>query len=132
MENKANEATPLRPEGSRVINAPLLKMDLNEFVNQIKSESTWKDSDRNSVTIFKSETMRIVLMGLHEKAELKPHKTRGVISVQVISGKINFVTEEENCALENGQMVALHENIIHSVIALEESFFLLTLAMNGK
>ncbi|TDG34965.1 hypothetical protein EZJ43_16110 [Pedobacter changchengzhani] len=132
MENKSNEATPLRPEGSRIIDAPLVKMDLNEFIEQIKSEATWKDSDRNSVTIFKSETMRIVLMGLHEHAELKSHKANGVISVQVIAGKINFVVGEESLLLEKGQMVALHENILHHVIAVEESFFLLTLAMNKK
>lgn len=36
-------------------------MNLNEAINQIKSETTWTDSDRNSVTLFKSETMRITL-----------------------------------------------------------------------
>lgn len=132
MENKSNEATPLRPEGSRVINAPLLKMDLNEFIDQIKSESTWNDSDRNSVTVFKSETLRIVLMGLHENAEMKTHKTNGVISVQVLKGKINFVVATQTTVLEKGQMIALHENIEHSVFAVQECFVLLTIAMNGK
>lgn len=132
MENKANEATQQRPEGNRVLNAQLVKMDLNQFINQIKNEITWKESDRNSLTIFKSETMRIVLMGLHQNTELKPHKANGVISVQVIDGKVNFITDEETVQLEKGQMIALHENITHSVVALTDSFFLLTLAMNKK
>lgn len=132
METKSNDATPLRPEGQRVLNAPLVKMNLNEFMEQLKNESTWADSDRNSVTIFKSETMRIVLIGLHKNAELKPHKANGVISVQVVEGKINFTAEQQNTLLEKGQMVALHENITHSVMALTDSFFLLTLSMNNK
>lgn len=132
MENKSNDATPQRPEGNRVLNAQLVEMSLYKFIDQIKNESTWIESDRNSVTIFKSETMRIVLMGLHENTELKPHKANGVISVQVLEGKIKFITDQQSSLLEKGQMVALQENIIHSVKAVTESFFLLTLAMNSK
>lgn len=130
MENKSNHATPQRPDGDRILNAPLVEMDIAEVIKQIKSETTWADSDRNSVTLFKSETMRIVLIGLHENAELKPHKANGVISVQVIEGKIEFSAEEQITHLEKSQMIALQENVIHSVKALTESFFLLTLAMN--
>jgi quercetin dioxygenase-like cupin family protein len=132
MENKSNDATPQRPDGERILNATLVKMDLYKFINQIKNETTWTNSDRNSVTIFKSETMRIVLMGLHENAELKPHKANGVISVQVLEGKIKFIAEQQSSLIEKGQMIALQENITHSVTALTESFFLLTLAMNNK
>lgn len=132
MENKSLDATSQRPEGNRVLNAQLVELNLNEFIDQLKNETTWADSDRNSVTIFKSETMRIVLMGLHQNAELIPHKANGVISVQVLEGKIKFDTEEKSSLIEKGQMIALQENISHSVIALTESFFLLTLAMNNK
>ena len=126
MENKFNEATPLRPEGDRVLDAPLVEMDLNQFIAQIKEEATWQDSDRNSITIYKSARLTIVLIGLHKDAELKPHKANGDITVQVIEGKIQFVTEAENTILQKGQLVALHANIIHSVLAKEESFFMLT------
>lgn len=132
MENKSNEATPQRPEGNRVLNAQLVEMDLNKFIDQIKNEVTWKNSDRNSLTIFKSETMRIVLMGLHENTVLKSHKANGVISVQTLEGKINFATEQQSVILEKGQMIALEANVFHSVTAIKESFFLLSLAMNQK
>lgn len=130
MENKANEATPLRPEGNRILNAPLVEMDLEKFISQIKAEKTWADSDRNAVTVFKSDTMRIVLLGLHKDAELKPHTANGVISVQVLQGKIRFMAEGQSVDLQAAQMIALQENVLHSVLALEESFFLLSLAMN--
>lgn len=126
MENKFNEATPLRPEGDRVLDAPLVEMDFNQFISQVKEETTWADSDRNSITIYKSAKLTIVLIGLHKDAELKPHKANGDITVQVLEGKIQFVTEAENTILQKGQLLALHANIIHSVIAKEESFFMLT------
>lgn len=132
MESKSNDATLQRPEGNRIIDGPLVTMNVNKFIVQLKNETAWKDNDRNSVTIFKSDTMRIVLIGLHQNAKLLPHKANGVISVQVVEGKINFITEQQDLIVEKGHMIALHENIPHSVIALTESFLLLTLAMNNK
>ncbi len=132
IEFKSIDPTPQRPDGERILNAPLVEMNLNKIIKQIKSETTWAESDRNTVTLFKSETMRIVLIGLHKNAALKPHKANGVISVQVLEGQIEFTVEPQSTQLEKGQMITLQENITHSVRAAVESFFLLTLAMNNK
>ena len=129
MENKSNEATPQRPEGDRLLDASLVTMDLNKLMEQVRNETTWKDSDRNSITIFKSDNLRIVLMGLHEKAELKTHTANGIISLQVLEGQIKFTTEEQVVDLQKGEMLTLHKKIPHSLLALKESFCLLTVAM---
>lgn len=130
VNEKSSEATSLRPEGDRILNAELVEMNLNQFIDQIKNEKTWQHSDRNSLTIFKSPTMRIVLMGLHANAELKTHKANGVISIQVLEGKIDFSTALKSLRMEKGNMIALQENVMHSVVAVTDSFFLLTLSMH--
>lgn len=132
MEYKSNDATPQRPEGERVLNAPLVKMNLDEFIQQLKDETTWANSDRNSVTIFKSGAISIVLIGLHAHAELKPHVTNGTISVQVLEGNIEFTAQQCTAKMEKGQMIVLQENITHSLRAVAESCFLLTVVMNSK
>lgn len=132
MENKSNEATALRPEGDRIINAPLVEIDLNKFIAQLKQETTWADSDRNSITVFKSDDMTIVLIGMHAKAELKTHTAKGHISVQVLDGEIKFTAEQQTVSMEKGQMISLRENIPHSVLAIKESFFLLTMMINDQ
>lgn len=132
MENKSNEATSQWPEGDRMLNAPLVEMDLNKLIEQIKQEPNWADSYHNSITIFKSDSMRLVLIGMHENCELKTHTANGIISVQVVIGKIQFTAEQHTVSMEKGQMIALHEKIPHSVLALTESFFLLTMAMNKQ
>jgi len=129
MEGKFNEATPQRKE-DHLVDAPKVFIDIPAFVNQLKQESSWSESDRNSLTVFKSDTLRIVLIGLHANAELKPHKANGVISVQVLEGTITFSADQQTFTLNKGTMIALHENIMHSVIAVTEAFFLLTMAMN--
>lgn len=126
---KFNDSTPQRPDGERPIDAPLVEMDLGSFIRQIKTEQAWQDSDRNAITIFKTGGMRLVLIGLHQGAEMKTHTAPGILSVQVLEGKIRFATAQQAAELGAGQMLALHAGIPHSVMAKEESIFLLTLAI---
>ena len=129
---KFNEATPLRPEGDRALDAPILIMDLNAFKTQIKQEQSWKTSDRTAITIFKTDVMRVVLIAMHKGAEMKQHTAPGVITVQVLEGHISFHTSMQTAELNTGQMIALHAGIPHSVFANQESIFLLTMAMSNS
>lgn len=122
-----NDSTDQRPEGERILNAPLVHIDVKEKVKAIKKESTWKDSDRNSMTIYKNESMRLVLIALHKDAVLQRHTANGNISVQVLDGKIEFSTDEQSMILEEMDMIALHRGIPHEVKAIKESVFLLTM-----
>lgn len=130
IKDRSIDATPQRPEGERTLNAALVRSDLNEVITQLKNETAWAESDRNSVTVFKSDTMRILVIGLHANAELKPHKANGIVNVQVLEGKIEFSAENQINQLKPGQIITLQDNIVHSVKALTDSFFLLTLALN--
>ncbi len=85
VEIKSNEATALRPEGDRILDAPFVEMDLNNFIVQIKDEITWTSTDHNSITIFKSNNTTVVLIGMHQNAELTKHKAYGDIKhIEVI------------------------------------------------
>ena len=127
MNEKYNEATAQRPQGDRTVDAPLVSIDLELFVEQIKTEKTWEDSDRNAITIFKTNGMRIVLIALHKNAELSRHTANGIISVQVLEGKMIFNTDQRSVELSKGQLLTLHQGIPHSIVAKEETVFLLTL-----
>ena len=127
---KSNEATAQRPAGDRPLDAPLTQMNLTAFREQIKQEKAWQLGDRNAITIFKSDGMRLVLIALHANAEMKTHTAPGIISVQVLEGQIKFTTEQQSVDVSEGQILALHAGIPHSVFALQESVFLLTLAVN--
>jgi quercetin dioxygenase-like cupin family protein len=127
MEEKFNEATQQRPEGDRVMDAAMVTIDLPSFAKQIKQESTWKDTDRNAITVFKTNGMRLVLIALHAGAEMKTHTADGIISVHVMDGRMKFNADNRSIELNTGQMLALHKGIPHSILAIEETVFLLTL-----
>lgn len=127
MEQKFNEATLQRPEGDRIVDAPLVQINLPFFIEQIRKEKPWTDSDRNAITVFKTNGMRIVLIALHKGAEMSKHSAEGLISVQVLEGQIIFSTDERSVEMGKAEMLALHAGIPHSVKATEETIFLLTL-----
>lgn len=128
MEEKYNESTGLRPEGGRLIDATLVSIDVPDFIKQIKSEPAWEKNDRNAITVYKTDGMRIVLIALHEDAVIARHTANGVISIQVLEGEINFITDEQSVVLSKGQIITLHKDVPHSVAAIKESVFLLTLS----
>ena len=134
MDEKFNDATKQRPQGERIMDAALVTINLRNFTKQIREEKAWKDSDRNAITVFKTDGMRIVLIALHKDAEMKKHTADGMLSVQVLEGQILFTTKEQSVELGKGEMLALHENIPHSVLAKEETIVLLTLTtrLTGK
>ena len=128
MEERHNEATEQRPEGDRPVDAALVTIDLPMFKKQIKEESPWKSGKRNAITVFKTNALRIVLIALHEGTEMARHTADGVISVQVLEGQMQFNTDGKSVELSEGQMLALHERIPHSILAAKETVFLLTLS----
>lgn len=127
MREKFNEATRQRPQGKRIMDAALVTIDLRTFTKQIRDEKVWKDSDRNAITVFKTDGMCIVLIALHKNAEMAKHTADGMISMQVLVGQVIITTEKQSVELGQGEMLALHENVPHNVLAKEETIFLLTL-----
>lgn len=132
MAEKSNDPTPQRPEGGRLLDAPLMTIDLPTWIKEIKAEETWNDSDRNSITLYKTSVLRIVLIALHKATELPLHKAEGVLSLQVLEGSIEFTTSQQSETLHQGQLLTLHSGITHGVVALEESVILLSLATSEK
>ena len=45
MEEKFNEATTQHPQRNRIMDAPLVTIDLRSFTKQIREEKAWEDSD---------------------------------------------------------------------------------------
>lgn len=127
VQTRSSSPTLQRPEGPRVIDAAFVEINLPGRIYQLKQETTWRESDRNALTIYKTDTMRIVLMGLHRDGVLKSNKVNGVLTMQVIEGKIKIEVGRQQLLLEKGQLIALQANIVHSVVAIEECFFLITI-----
>ena len=99
---------------------------LPELVQQMKQEESWEKTGRGSKLLQKTKNIRLLLMLLKAGTEIKPHQAPGPITVHCIEGKIKFFAEENEVVLNKGEMLSLQEFVRHSVEAVEESAFLLT------
>lgn len=115
----------------RLLDGPLLIFDLPVLMEKMKHEDSWETGQRNAVTLMKSSAMRLVLIALRNGAEIDFRQSDSLISIQLLKGKLEFNTEKETVALEQGHLITLHENIQHSLMAVGETIFLLTIG-NGK
>jgi hypothetical protein len=127
MENKDIESTHNRPDGERMIDASQLLIDIPSFVKQIRGEKQWKKSDRNSITVFKSDKMRIVLTGMRRNAEMHARHPENVLSLHVTDGKISLETEFKKVKIGSGQILALHEKVPYTIKAIKKTTMLLTI-----
>jgi len=116
-----------RPDADRLLDTPMFTIDLPSAIERIKQEAEWLSGKHNAITLMKSEMMRIVLIAIHKGNEMKMHQSDGPISLQILEGKLKFIAEDMPVVLTKGQLITLHENIKHGLIAIEETTFLLTM-----
>lgn len=126
---KYNEATYNRPEGTRTLDAPVVRINLPEYIRQIMDEKAWANTTRNAITLLHNNYMRIVLVAIKGGNEMC-HGIAGALSIQVLRGRVNLETEEESFSMDEGDMAALQPRVQHYVYAEEQAIFLLTLAGN--
>lgn len=129
---KFNEATYNRPEGTRTLDAPVLRINLPDYMAQIKSEPAWQNGVRNAITLLHNPFQRIVLVAMKEGAEMNSHSIDGALSIQVLSGRLWLETESQSFSIDPEEIAALQPRLEHYVFAEEESVFLLTLAGNHE
>lgn len=132
MKTKIIEATNSRRTSGHIIDASVVSVDISAFIKQIKAEKSWAESDRNAITVFKTNGLSIVLIALRQNAEMIKYKADGLMSVQILAGEIKFTTNHNCNNFKTGQMVVLHNSIEHSILAIEETVLLLTVTTSKR
>lgn len=114
------------------VEAPLASFVPRAVLARMLQEEDWlKGSDR-ALVLVKTDWLRVVLRALHAGSVLPTHKADGPITVQVLTGRIEFTVETRTVGLREGELLALRAGLPHSVRALEESAILITAAVDNR
>ena len=95
----------------------------------VKHRQTIHSNDRQARSLVKDGPLNVLLMMLKAGAGLSERRTRGPITVHVLSAAIRFLTGSQQVTLAAGGMLALDRDVAHSVTALEDSSVVLTTAI---
>lgn len=122
MDSRKNYPTHKRPDGERIIDDTVVTVSIPDYTVRILKEESWKNNDRNAITLFKTEALTITLIAMHRHAVMEPGNVdgTGVISVQVIQGAVQFSTSGRTDLIEKGRIVIIHEHVAFSIAAIEE------------
>jgi len=123
---KSNQATENRPEGDRIIDAPYVFIDTQNFIDQLKHERSWEKNDRNGITVFKSEKLAIVITALRTNAFVQDYSVNGFLTIQVLEGQVDVKTNDKNLSLTAGQSIVFHPHLSHSILAISDAVIMQT------
>jgi quercetin dioxygenase-like cupin family protein len=86
---------------------------------------------RRARTLLKHDQLRVVLVTMRAGAELHEHRASGTISIHALAGHFSVHASGSTHPIRAGQLIALAPDIPHSVTAVEEGAFLLTIAWSA-
>jgi quercetin dioxygenase-like cupin family protein len=112
----------------RVLDRPVMSLALAEEIARVRAGPQWAASGKTAITLAKNDRLRVVLAVLARGRSLEEHSAEGPLTVYVAEGTIRFVTPEDKIELSAGAMLVLRAGVQHSVDALEDSAFVITLA----
>jgi len=98
----------------------MMTVKFADEIARLKSTDEWKSADRHAVSLVKDNALNVLLMVLKKGAHLHEHRTKGPITVQLVSGSIRFTAGPDQRVIAAGEMVGLDRGIPHSLEALEE------------
>jgi len=107
--------------------APVVKVCLGNAIKRLEHDPAWAHG-RSSRTLAKYPDFRAVLVAMKAGTSMEEHKAAGSISVHVLTGRVRLHTGDQHIEIPADHVVMLYSDLPHSVEALEDSAFLLTIA----
>ncbi len=82
-----------------------------------------------TTALFKSAQLELIRLVLAAGKSLPPHKVPGEITIQCIEGEIDVTAEGASHVLLAGQLLFLSGNVLHGVVAIQDSSALVTIVL---
>ncbi len=116
------------PSKAEQVQKPVLSFHIHAEIERLRKDPAWHKG-RITKTLVKYPDFRVVLMVMKAQAIFQEHKSPGRISVEVVSGHIQMHIGDALTDLPTGTLIALDREVLHDVKALEDSAFLLSIAL---
>lgn len=101
-------------------------LDIGSEGVALLGEPEWTGGDRNSRTLFKADTLRLVLTALREGAVMQNEDPDESVAIQPLQGEIAVRVGLQEILARNGELVCVGEGEPWEVRASADSLFLLT------
>jgi quercetin dioxygenase-like cupin family protein len=107
------------------------QFDLEQVASRLQQEPEAGESGRRQETLYKRGPITVSLFVFGHLTRLAPHRTKGVVTIQVLKGRLEVTAEGESHDLRGGSLLILAPGVQHDVVAREESRMLLTVNLDA-
>jgi len=122
----AHKPTYIRQHGPMQI--PLRIVRFEHETDALQKEPAWTRGERVARTLVKEGGLAAVLTLMPAGTALTEHRAEAAATIQCLAGRIKLRAEGGEIELMEGELAALNSGVNHSVAAVTESAFLLTIA----
>jgi quercetin dioxygenase-like cupin family protein len=105
--------------------AILAKYSLIDEVRRLAPDDN--EAGRRAEILVKEDDLRITLVTMRQGVELDEHSVPVSIGIHVLRGRFAVHYDGETLELDHGDLVSLRKDVRHTVRAIEDGAFLLTL-----
>ena len=121
-----NESTRLRPHPHERLSSPAQQVDLGQAAALLRTEKHAAVSGHRQVTVLRDGPITVLLFLFEAGGTMKQHQAPGVVTIHVITGRLDVVLPDATHGVSTGQILSLAPGVPHSVTATEPSEMLLT------
>ena len=83
------------------------------------------DHSRQSESLARESGVSVVMMAMQSGDDLPEHAADGVVTVQLVRGRVSVSANDETLALQPGHMLVFQPGVRHALHAEEQSVVLL-------
>jgi quercetin dioxygenase-like cupin family protein len=112
---------------NRSFKASLSTFNLLTLIEKMKPKPISFNGDLHSMVLLNWPDKQIVLTSIDKDTEIKSFQSNEQMILQIIWGKLKFITREESVNLSRGEFLTIQKKKPYSLITDEKTVFLLTL-----
>jgi len=116
----------LRPHPEDRLASPVQVVDLAAAAAELRAEPHAPVAGHRQIAVVRHGPVTIIQFVFDEGGLMKEHSAEGVVTIQVLSGMLQVVVEDEARDVGPDELMALAPGVMHSVLALAPSDMLLT------
>jgi quercetin dioxygenase-like cupin family protein len=116
---------------NRPLAGPILSLDLQERLAELRREESYSRSGRAGRTLAKAGRFRLTLVAMVDGNQIGTHQADSPMTLHVLEGAIRFRTGSEEHELHSGQLLFFGPGDAHDIRAVGETALLITISAIG-
>lgn len=121
----------LRSHPNERLSGAVNHIDLAEEAARLRAEPHAGKNGHRQVALMKRGALTMLLYAFETAGQLPEHQTDGEVVIQVLSGRLEVMTNGQAVVMPKGSLLSLAPNQPHAVRALEVSDMLLTVCRSA-